>query len=242
MNPDTLDEAKSTCRAISKYARISPRVVTVIAPPYPFLAPLQVKSNVSIVFAAQDISRFERGAHTSLVSARQVKSSGAEVVIVGHSERRAAGDTDEIVSEKVRQAIDAGLDVVLCVGEKQRDDQAHYLREIREQLFAVFAKLESAKASRVMLAYEPVWAIGKSYDTALKPHSVHEMSIYIKKVLSEIYDKKIGLKFRVLYGGSVDFENAKAILSDGAIDGLLVGRQSLDPKAFGSMISYANGI
>lgn len=242
MNPDSLDEAKSVFKAISKEATKASKVYTVIAPPYPFISYLASKATPKISIAAQDISKHDKGAYTGLVSARQVKSSGAVSVIIGHSERRAAGDTDEIVSEKTRQALDAGLGIVLCIGEKVRDEHAHYLREIREQIFAVFAKLDISKAQWITVAYEPVWAIGKSYDSALKPHDIHEMSIYIKKVLSEIYGKKAGLKFQVLYGGSVDFENAKLILGDGAIDGLLVGRQSLDPKAFGNMIAYADGI
>src|SRR5690606_2078969 len=167
---------------------------------------------------------------------------GAEYAIIGHSERRAAGDTDEIVSQKVSQALDANLRVILCVGEKERDEQALYLRSVREQILAVISKADKKKAGLITVAYEPVWAIGKDYGKALSPSDIHEMSIYIKKVVAEALGKEAGLRTQVLYGGSVNFENAQGILADGEIDGLLVGRQSLDAEAFSDMISYANGI
>lgn len=241
MNPDTLEDAKKLFAALSRKAAKASKVSVVIAPPYPFIGALAAKSG-SIEVAAQDVSAEPRGAFTGSVAAREVKSTGATSTIIGHSERRKAGDTDEIVAQKTFQALDAGLKVILCVGEKERDQHAHYLRAIREQILAIFSKIDPKKASWITLAYEPVWAIGKSYDTALKPSDIHEMSIYIKKVISEVLGQKPGLKFQVLYGGSVNFENAQAILSDGAIDGLLVGRQSLDPEAFGNMIDYANNL
>lgn len=241
MNPDTLDDAKKLFSALSRKAQKMSKVSVVIAPPYPFIGPLAGKSEV-ISIAAQDVSNEPRGAFTGGVSARQAKAAGASATIIGHSERRKAGDTDEIIAQKTFEALDAGLRVILCVGEKERDQHAHYLRAIRDQILVVFSKIDKKKASWITIAYEPVWAIGKSYDTALKPSDIHEMSIYIKKVISEVLGQKPGLKFQVLYGGSVNFENAQAILSDGAIDGLLVGRQSLDPDAFGNMIEYANNL
>ncbi len=241
MNPDTLEDAKKLFAALSRKAAKASKVTAIIAPPYSFISTLAAKSG-SITIAAQDVSQEPRGAFTGAVSAFQVKSAGATSTIIGHSERRKAGDTDELVAQKTLLALEAGLKVILCVGEKERDQQAHYLRTIREQILAVFSKVDQKKASWITIAYEPVWAIGKSYDTALKPSDIHEMSIYIKKVISEVLGQKPGLKFQVLYGGSVNFENAQAILSDGAIDGLLVGRQSLDPEAFGNMIDYANNL
>jgi triosephosphate isomerase (TIM) len=242
MNPDTLDEAKNLFASLSRKAAKAERVSAIIAPPYPFLSALSSKKGSVISISAQDVSGEPRGAFTGSVSAREAKSAGALYTIIGHSERRKAGDSDDIVTAKTLQAIEAGLKVILCVGEKERDQNAHYLRAIREQILAVFGKVDKKKAGWITLAYEPVWAIGKSYDTALRPSDIHEMSIYIKKVISEVLGKKPGLKFQVLYGGSVNFENAQTILRDGAIDGLLVGRQSLDPEAFGNMIEYANSL
>ncbi|MDE1874920.1 MAG: triosephosphate isomerase [Patescibacteria group bacterium] len=249
MNPDSLADAKTIFAAISRKARSARHTVVVLAPPAPFLsagASRSGRAGTAACLAIQDVSEHVSGAFTGSVSARQARSAGAEYAIIGHSERRKAGDTDMIVSQKVRQALDAGLRTIVCVGETERDPHAHYLRTVREQILAVVGALDKKQVRSLthslIVAYEPVWAVGKSYDTAPKPSDIHEMSIYIKKVIAESLGKKIGIKIPVLYGGSVDLENSKAILKDGGIDGLLVGRQSLDSKDFGGMIDYADSL
>lgn len=238
MNPDTIEEARKIFSAISRTAVKNSKVAVVIAPPTPFIS---ILSGKKIHICAQDVAMESRGAYTGSVSARQVESAGAEYTIVGHSERRAAGDTDEIIAKKTAEALEANLRVVLCVGEKGRDNHANYLREVRGQLITALSLLpDKRKIQWVTVAYEPVWAVGKGYDTALRPSDIHEMTIYIKKIVSEILGKKVGLKIPVLYGGSLNSENAEMILKDGFVDGLLVGRQSLDAQAFGKIIEYAN--
>ncbi len=240
MNPETLDDAKDLFSALARKAAKAKGVIAVVAPPAPFIASLAAKKS-AILIAAQDIATESKGAFTGSVSAKALKSSGAQFAIIGHSERRAEGDTDEIVAKKVEQAIDVGLKVILCVGEKERDDQAKYLRAVRDQILTVFSSVkEKKKLSAVTIAYEPVWKIGA--ETAMIPSEVHEMSIYIKKVVGEALGNKIGLKMPVLYGGSVDHENAQKILKDGSVDGLLIGRQSLEAEAFGTILSYADTI
>ncbi len=242
MNPDTLEEAKALFSAISRKAVKATKVSVIIAPPAPFIYVFAAKKNSPIRVSAQDVSSEPRGAFTGAVSAKEMATAGAEFTIVGHSERRAAGDTDGIVAKKAALAIEAGLRVILCVGEKERDEQAHYLRAIREQIVSVIGAItDKKKVQWLTFAYEPVWAIGKSYANAMQPSDIHEMSLYIKKVVAEaLGNKKDGLKISVLYGGSVNFENAQVILSEGAIDGLLIGRQSLDAEAIGNIIDYAN--
>lgn len=240
MNPDTLDDAKTLLSSIARKAAKAPKVSVIIAPPAPFIAHL-AKKDQDVALSSQDVSSEERGAFTGSVSALELKSVGAKYAIIGHSERRKAGDTNEEIGKKVLRAIEAGLKVILCVGERERDQEAKYLREVREQILANIAKVDQKKAGSLIIAYEPVWAIGKSYDTALLPRDIHEMTIYIRKVASETLGKQ-ALKLKILYGGSVNFENAQAILREAEIDGLLVGRQSLDPEGFGAMIEYANGL
>jgi triosephosphate isomerase len=242
MNVDTFEEARALFAQALKAAKGSPKVAVVLAPSFPFIQGLARVKQDRIHLSAQDVSLESRGAFTGATSASQVKSAGADYTIIGHSERRAAGDTDEAISRKVLQATDANLRIILCVGEKERDNQAHYLRTIREQVLTAISKIDKKKIHWITIAYEPVWAIGKSFSTALKPSDIHEMSIYIKKVVAEALDKKDALKMSVLYGGSVNFENAQAILSDGAIDGLLIGRQSLDMEAFKNILDYANNL
>ena len=240
MNPETLEEAKELFSALSKKAAKSKRAIAMIAPSAPFISSLSAKKS-SIVVGAQDIAHESDGAFTGSISAMSVKSAGAQFAIIGHSERRAEGDTDEIVAKKVGQAIDVGLDVILCVGEKERDDQAKYLRTIRDQILSVFASIkDKKKLSAITIAYEPVWKIGAQ--TAMIPSEVHEMSIYIKKVVGEALGNKAGLKTTILYGGSVTAENARRILTEGSIDGLLIGRESHDAESFGTILSYADSI
>ncbi len=240
MNPDTVEEAKKIFSTVSRKAAKNSKIAVVIAPPAPFIS---ILSGKKIPISAQDVAPEARGAYTGSASARQIRSAGAEYAIIGHSERRAMGDTDDIVAQKTAEALDAGLRVILCVGEKERDNHARYLREVREQIVTVLSRLSDKKKIQwLIVVYEPVWAVGKSYDTALKPVDIHEMTIYIKKIVSEISGKKVGLKTPVLYGGSLNSENAEAILRDASVDGLLVGRQSLDPIAFGKIIEYANNL
>ena len=243
MNPDTLDEARVLFSALSKKATKNPDVSVVIIPPSPFISSLSGKKNQIISIGTQDVSGEERGAFTGSVSGTQTASSGATYALIGHSERRAAGDTDAVIAQKTLRALDAGMKVILCVGEKERDEHAYYLRAIREQiLFVINALPDKKKVKNITIAYEPVWAIGKSFDLAPKPADIHEMVLYIKKVAIEVLGKADGLKLKVLYGGSVNSENAEAMLCESAIDGLLIGRQSLDAESFATIIDYANNL
>lgn len=241
MNPDSLVEAKGLFSAISRKASKTKRTIVIIAPPAPFVTALRSKKS-SVHISAQDVSAEASGAFTGSVSARELKNSGAEYTIIGHSERRSVGDTDEIVAKKVKQAIDAGLRVILCVGENERDAHARYLQVIRSQILSVLNAVDKKSIRWITIAYEPIWAIGKSADITPKPADIHEMSIFIKKVAAEILGKSDGMKVQILYGGSINTENALAILEEAEIDGLLVGRQSLDAKAFTEIIENANSI
>ena len=240
MNPDTRESAKSIFASVMRRAKNAKKTVVIIAPPAPFIHDFSNKDPIHV--SAQDVSQIASGAFTGSVSARQLKSAGAEYAIIGHSERRLAGDTNQIVIEKVKRAIEAGLRIILCVGESERDDYAKYFQTVRDQVLSVITAVDKKSAQWMTIAYEPVWAIGKSYDLAPDPSDIHEMSIYIKKIASESLGKKAGLRLPVLYGGSVDAENAKNILKNAEVDGLLIGRESLNPKYFGEIIDYANSI
>lgn len=243
MNPDTVEAAKTLFSALSKKSSKVPNVSVVIVPPAPFISLLAGKKNSVIALGSQDISGEERGAFTGSISASQVKTAGATYALIGHSERRAAGDTDILVAQKTYRALSAGMKVILCIGEKERDEHAHYLRAIREQLLTVINTISDKKLLRnITIAYEPVWAIGKDFALAPKPSDIHEMVLYIKKVAIEVLGKTDGLKLPILYGGSVNATNAEAMLRDSAVDGLLIGRQSLESESFATIIDYANNI
>jgi len=164
-----------------------------------------------------------------------LKDLRCEYIIVGHSERRAIGDSDLIVAEKVSKTIEAGMKAVLCVGEKDRDHGGEYLRQLEEQIHHSLAKLNKKKFSGLIVAYEPIWAVGKGHE-AIDGHALHQITLFIKKVLVDIFGKKVGMNVPILYGGSVDADNCKEIMDYGAVDGLLVGRASLNPHVFADII------
>ncbi|MDP1625420.1 MAG: triose-phosphate isomerase [bacterium] len=242
MNPDSLEDAKVLAAAFERKAKKSARTAVVVCPPAPFITTLVGNGKKSVRIGSQDIDHRTEGSFTGSVSARQVRTSGAEYAIIGHSERRAAGDTDAIIVEKVLRAFEAGLKVILCVGEDKRDHNAQYLLAVRSQLMAVLAKVEKSRLKQIVIAYEPVWAIGKSFASALSPRDIHEMSIFIKKVVAEAAGKDAGLRAQVLYGGSVSVDSARDMLAEGGVDGLLVGRQSLDAENFNGIIDHADSI
>jgi triosephosphate isomerase len=200
----------------------------IIAPPAPFLAALSLKAG-RIAFAAQDISITTGGAATGESTAQAFANAGATYAIVGHSERRAMGDTNEVVSQKLAHALAHELRPVLCVGERERDSEGRYLTFIREQIESALRPLSQKERKQLIIAYEPIWAIGKSADAAIRPADLSEMVLYIRKVLSDLLPGRSGLTLPILYGGSVEPENIRILLVGTGIDGFLIGHASVDP-------------
>ncbi len=213
----------------------------VLAPTAPFLALLAARNRSSVAFAAQDISATVGGAATGEISARACAGAGATYVLIGHSERRAAGlpgqgDTDAIVAEKLRRALAQGLVPILCVGERERDTEGHYLAFVRAQMTSALDAVEPNERANVILAYEPIWAIGKSAADALPPNDLAEMVLYLRKVLAELLPGKSSSRSKVLYGGSVEPEGIRALAGGTGVDGFLVGHASVEPKMFAGLI------
>jgi triosephosphate isomerase len=149
-------------------------------------------------------------------------------VIVGHSERREAGDTQEVVIKKTQNAIKNGLKVILCIGEKDRDENIKYLKVIEDQILSVFTSVDKKKAEDIIIAYEPVWAINNKNNIAIDAHGLHSMVIYIRKVLMEKFGDAFSKNINILYGGSITPDNAQDILWNGEVQGLLIGRASFE--------------
>ncbi len=240
MNPVTPEEAKTLYTKINKASQGAKKVHTIVCPPSIHI-PLFAKVTKKYArLGSQDAFFEQEGSFTGNVSPLMFKNAGVEYVIVGHSERRALGETDEIVSKKVRAVLASGLRPIVCVGERERDSAGAYLTFIHNQVLKSVEGVDALSLSKIIFAYEPVWAIGKKYTDVMKPSDVHEMSLYIKKTLSRLYPKDEALAVPVLYGGSVNFENAQPILLDGEVAGLLIGRQSLDAVEFSKIVAYAN--
>ncbi len=220
-------------RNFFKSFRASKKSEAVIAPPFPYL-PLLPKSRTFYI-GAQDLFWEKEGAFTGEVSAAMLKDLGVRYVIVGHSERRRwLGETDDAIAKKLKQAIKMGLRPILCVGEPTRDADGAFFSFIKKQITADFAKLKKDEAARVVVAYEPIWAIGSGKPA--RPKDAAEAALYIKKVLADLYSISVGRRVRVLYGGSVSSKNAGEFLAEREIGGLLVGGESRRPREFSKIL------
>jgi triosephosphate isomerase len=239
MYPRSLTEAKeivAEVRSIAKKA-VTKGVQPVICPPSVFIGGL-IGTGTSLQFGGQDAGTLGEGAQTGEVSPVQLASLGAKYVIIGHSERRALGESDTLVSAKVIAAVKAGLMVILCVGEKERDPDGNYFVEVSNQLRASLQDFPETKSVHLMIAYEPIWAIGSGATHPATPRDFQEMSMLLRRTLAELFGKQKGFHIPLLYGGSVDAKNAQSFLDIGA-DGLLVGRTSLRAKEFAMIINNA---
>jgi triosephosphate isomerase len=236
---ETLEKAKRLY-AVSKRLGAAGHHDIVLAPSAPHLGYLSAGNRSSVEFAAQDISATLGGAATGEVTAAAVASVGASYVIVGHSERRAQGETDALVLEKVQHALAQGLIPIICVGERERDAEARYLQYLRGQITSVLTPLSPKERMQVVIAYEPIWAIGKSAAEAITPTDLNEMVLYIRKLLGEFLPGKGNVKIRILYGGSVEPANARILAASSGIDGFLVGRASTDAVSLGALARALN--
>lgn len=236
MNPQSVTMATRLATDLKKGLQRVRDVEVVLAPPAVFISEVRKVRNGSKVFAlgAQDAHFEKLGAHTGETALSMLKSFDVGYVIIGHSERRAAGETDEAVNKKINATLKAGMIPVVCVGEKKRDQSAHYLTFIEKQLRSACAGVSKAKLGKLVIAYEPIWAIGTG-NTATAGDA-HEMKLFIQKVLSDIYGRNMAMKIRVLYGGSANAKNAKELMEEGTVDGLLVGGASLRTKEFVELV------
>ncbi|TSC67824.1 MAG: triosephosphate isomerase [Parcubacteria group bacterium Gr01-1014_73] len=237
MNPSTVAEARRIFAAAKRAAAKIRRATVVICPPFLYLPALAkaAKNTRNIALGVQDIFWEIAGSYTSQISPVMILNADAQYAIVGHSERRVLGETDSQVAKKAILALKLGLRAIVCVGENLRDEKGEYLgflkNQIRNSLQGVTGKL----LENLIIAYEPVWAIGGR--EAMKPEQVEEMGIFIRKILADIYEQEAAFKVPILYGGSVDAKNAEAIVYQGNVQGLLIGRQSLEPESFKAILS-----
>lgn len=217
LNPTTLKEARNLATAI--FVKAKNKVV--LCPPTLYLSNIQYPN-----LGAQDCFWEEKGAFTGQISSAQLKDQKIKYCIIGHSERRAVGDIDEMINAKIKAVLRSQITPILCVGfgTKVEQDELEVADVLKMQLNADLAGVE---ASKVVVAYEPVWAIGTG-KTATPEHA-EKISIFVK------HKYKAG---KVLYGGSVNARNAKSFLDQPNIDGLLVGGASLMPNQFNQIINY----
>lgn len=241
MNPEGVAHARKIFDGIKSTATKIRGVETVVCPPSVFVGDLRSKATGKrLVLGAQDAHPEAHGSYTGEVSALALKSLGLRYVILGHSERRAMGERSDLVARKVEAALRSGLSVIVCVGEKSRDRDGEYLDWVKNELLASIRGVSKKDLERLTIAYEPLWAIGENARRPARAEDVFQMTIFIRKVLSDVYGSSYAKRSRILYGGSVDAENAESFLEEGRVDGLLVGRASRDPKAFAKILEMAS--
>lgn len=242
MNPGTLEEAKKIVAKTKRVAAKLDHTDVVVCPPFVFLPQLAPRRSVKhFHVGAQSVYFEESGSYTGEVSVAMLRDVGTEYVIVGHSEERKRGDTDEIVAKKVKAVIDAGLTPIVCVGEISRDvEGASHYEVLKKQIQNSFAGVPKRAGRDIVLAYEPVWAIGAK--ESMVPSEIYEMSLFVKKVFSDAFGPETAVKVTILYGGAVNFRNAADIISIGKVDGLLVGRESLNTVGFVELLKAVDAV
>ncbi len=242
MNPSSRGEAKKIINQIREKI-IKNKIKstkTIICPPALYLpqeADKWTKNNLA--FGAQNCFWQDEGAWTGELSPLQFKEAGASYVIIGHSERRQQGETDLTINNKLKSILRQGLTAILCVGETERDSSGFYLAQIHKQLELGLAKINRKQSDQIIIAYEPVWAIGATASKAETPEAFHHNALFIRKALSQIISKEAVKTVPIIYGGSVSVKNAKDFLTIGQADGLLIGRESLNPHNFFEIIKQA---
>lgn len=244
MHPETVAEAKKLFAGIKRTAPHLEHPTTVICPPDLYLGTLTDQYGGSKIYlGSQDVSAKKRvGSYTGEVSAEQVASTGASISIIGHSERRAMGESNELVAKKTKRALSAGLQVMLCIGEHERDDDGEYLEFLRTQLMAVYSEIPRRLYNQVIIAYEPLWAIGGGADSAVTPHVLHQTAGFIRKVLRQDVVEALGSRATLLYGGSVKRDNAEKLIDGTEIDGFLIGGASLSADHFCDILRVVNDV
>lgn len=233
-------EAVETALALKPLVANANHCEVVIAPVFTALKTVADRmegSNVKV--AGQDCStETEFGAHTGEVSAAMLKDAGCSHVIIGHSERRQFyGETDQSVNKKTKAALAGGLTAIVCVGEMLAEREAGNAETIVEtQLSGGLEGLTVADMERIIIAYEPVWAIGTGKTAT--PEQAQEMHGFIRQTLAGTHGKEIADKTRILYGGSVKPENIKTLMGQEDVDGALVGGASLEAESFAAIVNY----
>ena len=209
-----------------------------IAPTFVNLsAAVKMTKDSSIYVSAQNMHQSASGAFTGEISSTMLLDIGVQHVILGHSERRAYfGETDELLKEKVQAALKAGLHIIFCFGEEldDRKSETHF-DVVKKQLSTVLFDLDATKWQKIILAYEPVWAIGTG-ETA-SPEQAQEMHAFIRSLILENYDSSCANAVSILYGGSVKPANATKIFAQTDVDGGLIGGASLQAEDFAAIVN-----
>ncbi|MBN1998332.1 triose-phosphate isomerase [candidate division KSB1 bacterium] len=229
----TLDEAVELASQLSEKVTENEKADVVICPPYTNLSAVaQVIKDTPIGLGAQNLFWEPKGAYTGEISAEMLKSAGCEYVILGHSERRQyCYETDETVNKKIKRALQAGLVPIVCVGELLEQRKAGDTEQVvKTQIKGAFDEIVKNDVKTIIIAYEPVWAIGTG--EVATPQQAQDVHKFIRTLLANLYDEEAASCVRIQYGGSMKPANAAELLARPDIDGGLIGGASLDAESF----------
>ncbi|PIS34758.1 MAG: triose-phosphate isomerase [Parcubacteria group bacterium CG08_land_8_20_14_0_20_43_9] len=238
-NPSTFAEAKKLFIAIDKGAK-GKKAAVVICPPFVFIPGLSALRGSFLKLGAQDAFP-EEGAFTGQVSIRMLKQFGCEYAIIGHSEKRALGETNEIINKKIKACLDNAIIPIFCIGESGKERKEGKTGEVLERQLELGLKGISKfriQNSKLIIVYEPIWAISKGKDwNACDAGKARQADVLIRKIIAKLYGKLAGDNVRIIYGGSVNPDNALEFIEKAKMDGLLSGAASLDAKKFIAILS-----
>ncbi|OGI61054.1 triose-phosphate isomerase [Candidatus Nomurabacteria bacterium RIFCSPHIGHO2_01_FULL_38_19] len=242
MNPLTGKEAEKLFGSIAKAVSRVKKTEIIICAPFVYLDRLTKIRTSKIKLGAQDSFGLNTGPFTGEISPEMLYDIGVRYVILGHSERRALGENNSDINKKIKSALSAGLVPILCVGDDARDENHEYFNIVKIQLEECLAGVSKTAISKVIVAYEPIWAISSTVNrrnaTALDSR---EMAIFIRKILSDKFGSE-AQSIKIIYGGSANEKDAEDFLKNGGVDGLLPGRASLDAKKFSEIIKIAEKV
>lgn len=233
----TITSAEKLFISISKKLGTTTDIETVICPPMIYVGHLgKLVTSRNVVLGTQGLPDVSKSVQTGLITPEMVFNSRARYIILGHSEERVRGITDQQIHDNALGILQQPLIPIICIGETIRDKNHLYYEVIREQIETIVKKFSPEYMSRIVIAYEPIWAIGKNAKRECTPAETMMMIQFIRKTLLDMkYDIKLVQSIPIVFGGSVSPDNAKSYTTIGGADGLLVGRASLDSKTFFSI-------
>lgn len=240
MNPQRLVEAKRLFNSIKRRVRSSKNVEVVICPPFIYLATSKKQQATEIKLGGQNCFWKQKGAFTGEISPKMLKNLGCEYVIIGHSERRRNfNETDKIINQKIKAATAIKLKPILCIGESLEEKKRGRTQAVlKSQIIKSLDKIGKKEIKNIIIAYEPVWAIGTGIPCNIE--TAFSENLLIRKIISQLYTQSTAKNLRILYGGSVDSKNAIGFVKEARMNGLLIGGASLKAKEFIKIIKRVN--
>ena len=234
-------EAVTLVQSLAPLVKQTRGVEIVVAPVFTVLAQVaHTLAGTNVHVAGQDCFWEETGAFTGEIAPGMLRDAGCSHVIIGHSERRQYfSETDETVNKKLRAALDAGLIALFCIGEtlEERESEKTFV-VLKKQIMGGLAGITKQQMAQLIIAYEPVWAIGTGRTAS--DQQAQEVHFFVRELMASLYDKETADALRILYGGSVKPENIKGLMAQPDIDGALVGGASLKAESFAAIVNYNN--